>query len=437
MGCGGVCFTAKIVFIGAGSVVFASRLLTDIVYHPELRNSTISLMDIDAERLNVITRFAYTLASKYAPGLKIQSTLDRREALDGADYVIVMIQVGGLEAFEYDIYIPLKYGVNQEVGDTIGPGGVFRGLRTIPVLLDICYDMEDLCPDALLINYANPMAINCWAMNRATKIRNVGLCHSVQGTARTLAGYIGVLYEDIYYWVAGINHQAFFLEFRYRGRDAYPLLWKAMENKEIYEKDKVRFEMMKYLGYFITESSHHLSEYIPYFRANEERRRRYCEPRWFYLEICKTRWKPHFERIERQIRGEEPIEINRSDEYGIDIIYSMETGRVCRINGNVENRGLITNLPYGCCVEVPCMVDRGGIHPCHVGDLPPQCAALNRTNINVQELAVKAALEKDRTAVIEAIMFDPLTSAILTPREIEEMVNEMFKAEAKWIPWLS
>ncbi len=426
---------AKIVFIGAGSVVFASRLLKDITYHPELRDSTIALMDIDAERLELISRFAHVLASKYAPSMKIESTLNRREALEGADYVIIMIQVGGLEAFELDINIPLKYGVNQEVGDTIGPGGVFRGLRTIPVLLDICHDMEELCPDALLINYANPMAINCWAMNRATKIRNVGLCHSVQGTARQLANYINVPYEDTYYWVAGINHQAFFLEFKYKGEDAYPLLWEAMKKKEIYERDKVRFEMMKYLGYFITESSHHLSEYVPYFRTTEERRRMYCEPRWFYLEICKKAWKPHFERIRKQISGEAPIELSRSREYGVDIIYSMETGKPCRINGNVENRWLITNLPHDCCVEVPCFIDKGGVHPCHIGDLPPQCAALNRTNINVQELAVKAALEKDRAAALQAIMFDPLTSAVLTPREIEQMVEEMFKAEAEWIPF--
>jgi len=424
---------AKITFIGAGSVVFASRLLGDIFSHPELAESTISLMDINRERLKLITSLARLMASKYAPKAKIESTLDRRESLRDSDYVIIMIQVGGLEAFEKDIYIPLKYGVNQEVGDTVGPGGVFRGLRTIPVLLDICHDMEEICPDALLINYANPMAINCWAMNKASKIRNVGLCHSVQGTAMQLARYINVPYEDVSYWVAGINHQAFFLEYRYKGEDAYPLIWKAMERKEIYEKDKVRFEMMKYLGYFITESSHHLGEYVPYFRTTEERRKKYCEPRWFYLEICRKAWKPHYERIQRQIRGEEPIEIKRSHEYGVDIIYSMETGSPCRINGNVENTGLITNLPLGCCVEVPCLVDKGGIHPCSVGDLPPQCAALNRTNINVQELAVKAALEKDRSAVIQAIMFDPLTSALLTPREIERMVNEMFRAEAEWL----
>jgi alpha-galactosidase len=426
---------AKITFIGAGSVVFASRLLCDIISHPELRESTISLMDINAERLGLIDKLAQLTVTKYAPKAKVESTLDRREALRDADYVVIMIQVGGLEAFEKDIHIPLKYGVNQEVGDTLGPGGVFRGLRTVPVLLDICYDMEDLCPNALLINYANPMAMNCWAMNRATKIRNVGLCHSVQGTAMQLASYIDVPFEDVSYWVAGINHQAFFLEYKYMSKDAYPLLREAMKKKEVYDKDKVRFEMMKYLGYFITESSHHLGEYVPYFRTTNEKRKIYCEPRWFYLEICQNAWKPHYEYIEKQIKGEEPIDIKRSHEYGVDIIYSMETGTLCRINGNIENTGLITNLPTGSCVEVPCLVDKNGIHPCIVGDLPPQCAALNRTNINVQELAVKATLEKNRETATHAVMFDPLTSALLAPKEIEKMVNEMFKAEAQWLPF--
>jgi len=424
----------RITFIGAGSVIFARRLITDILYHPELRDSTISLMDIDAERLELIDNLARLTVSRYAPKAKVESTLNRREALKDSDYVIIMIQVGGLEAFELDINIPLKYGVNQEVGDTIGPGGVFRGLRTIPVLLGICKDMEDLCPDALLINYANPMAINCWAMNEASNIRNVGLCHSVQGTAMQLAEYINVPFEQVSYWVAGINHQAFFLDYKYRGEDAYPLIWEASKKKEIYDQDKVRFEMMRYLGYFITESSYHLSEYVPFFRTTEDRRKRYCEPRWFYLEICKEAWKPHYEQIKRQIRGEEPIEISRSHEYGVDIIYSMETGNLCRINGNVENTGHVTNLPRGCCVEVPCLVDENGIHPCHLGDLPSQCAALNRTNISVQELAVKAALERERTTALQAVMFDPLTSAMLTPEEIERMVDEMLRAEARFLP---
>jgi alpha-galactosidase len=424
----------KITFIGAGSVVFARTLISDILSYPALRESELCLMDIDAERLNIITGLAKTMTSKHTPGVRVSSTLNRREALDGADYVIIMIQVGGLKAFEKDIYIPLKYGVNQEVGDTLGPGGVFRGLRTVPVLIDVCRDMEELCPNALLINYANPMAINCWAMNKATSIRNVGLCHSVQGTAMQLSSYIGVPYEEVYYWVAGINHQAFFLEFKHRGEDAYPMLWEAMKKPDVYEKDKVRFEMMKALGYFITESSHHLGEYVPYFRVNEERRRKYCEPRWFYYQICQEAWKPHYEQIRRQISGEEPVEIRRSNEYGVMIIDSMETGTTRRVNGNIENTGVVTNLPSGCCVEVPCFVDEGGLHPCYVGDLPPQCAALNRTNINVQELAVKAALEADRELTFQAVLFDPLTAAILTPGEIRRMVSEMFEAEREWLP---
>lgn len=424
----------KITFVGAGSVVFARTLISDILSYPGLEKSELCLMDIDAERLKIITELAKKMSSKYAPNVKVNSTLDRREALDGSDYVIIMIQVGGLRAFEKDIYIPLKYGVNQEVGDTLGPGGVFRGLRTVPVLIDICRDMKELCPDALLINYANPMAINCWAMNKATDIRNVGLCHSVQGTAMQLSSYIGVPYDEVYYWVAGINHQAFFLEFRYNGRDAYPMLWEAMKRPDIYEKDKVRFEMMKALGYFITESSHHLGEYVPYFRTSEERRKKYCEPRWFYFQICQEAWKPHYEQIKRQIAGDEQIEIRRSHEYGVMIIDSVENGTTRRINGNVDNTGLITNLPSRCCVEVPCLVDEGGLHPCYVGDLPPQCAALNRTNINVQELAVKAALEVDKELAYQSVLFDPLTAAILTPEEIRNMVTEMFEAEREWLP---
>ncbi len=425
---------AKVVFIGAGSVVFARNLMGDIFSYPELGSSVLSLMDIDAERLETVTALAKKMVGQFAPEARVESTLDRREALKDADYVIIMIQVGGLDAFQQDIDVPLKYGVNQEVGDTLGPGGVFRALRTIPVLLDICHDMEELCPEALLINYANPMAMNCWAMNEATRIRNVGLCHSVQGTAMQLAAYIGVPADEASYWVAGINHQAFFLEFKQRGVNAYPLLRAAMEKPEVYAKDRVRFEMMRHLGYFITESSHHLGEYVPYFRTTEERRKTYCQPRWFYLEICREAWKPHYEHIRRQITGEEPIDVKRSHEYGVGIIHSMETGTLRTINGNVENTGLITNLLEGCCVEVPALVDEKGIHPCYVGQLPPQCAALNRTNVNVQELAVKAALEADRELAFQAILFDPLTSAVLTPASIRAMVDEMFQAEARWLP---
>ncbi|ACI18714.1 alpha-glucosidase/alpha-galactosidase [Dictyoglomus thermophilum] len=423
----------KIAFIGAGSVVFAKRLIMDILSYPELSDAEIALMDINKERLELIYELTKKIIEKLNSPAKVIATLDRREALDGANYVINMIQVGGLEMFEKDVEIPRKYGIDQTVGDTIGPGGVFRGLRTIPVLLDIARDMEELCPDALFINYSNPMAINCWALNKATKIKNVGLCHSVQGTAMQLASYIGVPYEEVYYWVAGINHMAWFLEFKRNGEDLYPRLWQAMENPEIYKKDAVRFEIMKYFGYFVTESTHHMSEYVPYFRKNPERIKELIPERWDYLEICKNGWQPHYERIKKEIKGEEPIIIERSHEYASSIIYSMETNNPCRINGNVNNDNLITNLPKDCCVEVPCLVDKSGIHPCFVGDLPPQLAALNRTNINVQELAVLGALEKDPNKIYQAIMLDPLTSAILELREVKKMVDEMLEAEKEWI----
>ncbi|MCX7795293.1 MAG: alpha-glucosidase/alpha-galactosidase [bacterium] len=424
---------AKIAFIGAGSVVFAKRLIMDILSYPELSNSEIALMDINKERLDLIYALTKKLIEVMGCNAKVTATLDRREVLDSAKYVINMIQVGGLEMFEVDCEIPRRYGIDQTVGDTVGPGGVFRGLRTIPVLLDIAKDMEELCPDALFINYSNPMAINCWAMNKATKIKNVGLCHSVQGTAHQLATYVGVDPSQVSYWVAGINHMAWFLEFKLGDEDLYPRLWKAMEDPEIYIKDAVRFEIMKYFDYFVTESTHHMSEYVPYFRRNPERIKELIPERWDYLEICRDRWQPHYERIKREAIGEEPIVVDRSNEYAASIIYSMETGVLSRINGNVNNDNLITNLPKDCCVEVPCLVDKTGIHPCFVGELPPQCAALNRTNINLQELAVIAALEKDPRKAFQAVMLDPLTASILEPRDIKRMVEEMFKAEKDWV----
>ncbi|MDI3531614.1 MAG: alpha-galactosidase, partial [Candidatus Atribacteria bacterium] len=410
----------KIVLIGAGSVVFAQKLIIDLITFPALRESVFSLVDIDEERLELITQLTERLKEQQDLPITVEASTNRREVLKDADYVINMIQVGGLDAYRLDVEIPRKYGIDQTVGDTLGPGGVFRALRTVPVLLEICRDIEELCPDALLINYSNPMAMLCWSINKSTKVKNVGLCHSVQGTARTLAEFIGVKvddstkYEDetseffykpmppdVDYWVAGINHQAWFLEFRYKGEDAYPLLWKAMENPEIYQQEIVRFEIMKHFGYFVTESSHHMSEYVPYFRKNPEMIKKFIPKRWDYYEICKQGLDPYLDKIRRQIRGEIPIEIKRSLEYGAYIINSIETGELSRINGNVQNTDLITNLPQNCCVEVPCLVDKLGIHPCYVGDLPPQLAALNRTNINVQEAAVEGILQKNKKLIYE------------------------------------
>jgi len=434
----------KIAMIGAGSLIFSARLMWDILTFPELSDSTIALMDIDEQRLGLIARLARKMVDQNRWKAKIESTIDRREALQGANYVIVMIEVGGLNAYLHDIQIPDKYGINQNVGDTIGPGGVFRALRTVPVMIDICRDMERICPDALLINYTNPMAINCWAMNRATKIKNVGLCHSVQGTAQQLAAYMQIPYKELSYWVAGINHMAWFLELRHKGEDVYPLLRKVAQDPNLWDrviggyrefkmKDIVRFKIMEHFGYFVTESPYHMSEYVPYFRKNQQQIEQLGVSFRWWLEY-KQSPDVLLQGIEQQIAGKKVIELEKSEEYASYIIHSLETGIPCRINGNIENRGLITNLPPGCCVEVPCLVDREGIHPCYIGDLPPQCAALNRTNINVQEMAVKAALNGHKDAIYQAVALDPLSSSLLNLEQIRDMVDEMLEAEAECLP---
>ena len=432
----------KIVIIGAGSHVFAKNLITDILSYPELRECTISLMDIDKEALDLTTAFAEKLISQHKLETKLESTTDRRTALEGADYVIVSIRVGGLEATRLDIEIPAKYGVRQGIGDTIGPGGVFYALKHIPVLLDICHDIKDICPDALLLNYTNPMAMLCWAMNDYSNVKNVGLCHSVQGTAAQLARYLGAPLEEISYWVAGINHMAWFLELKWKGKDAYPLLREKFKDPNVYSRpdahwagaDIVRVEIFKAFGYFNTESSQHMSEYVPYFRKRPELFKKFkLIDQIERIEIMQKRRREQDEQIRRIVQSDEKIPLRRSAEYCSAIIRSIETGEPTRINGNVKNNGLITNLPHGCCVEVPCLVDKNGIHPCYVGDLPPQCAALNRTNINVQELGVLAAVEKDKTLAFQAILLDPLTSAVLTIDETRRMVDEMFEAESKYL----
>lgn len=331
----------KIVMIGAGSVVFAKNLITDILSYPPLRDSTISLMDIDPERLELIERFGRKIVDQETFPTRIEATTDRREALDGADYVISMIQVGGLEAFELDIEIPRKYGVNQAVGDTLGPGGVFRGLRTVPTYLDFAEDIEDLCPQALFINYVNPMAINCWALNRATEVKNVGLCHSVQHTAEDIAKYISVPLEEIDYRAAGINHMAWFLDLKRDGEDLYPKLKEKCDDPAVFNQDVTKFEFLKYFGYFVTESSIHMSEYVPYFRTSEKWRRRIHKMQreqpsnsyggnigWttpdesgVYLKVCKRKAETFYEDMEKMIEEEE-VKIERSVEYGSQIIHS-------------------------------------------------------------------------------------------------------------------
>jgi alpha-galactosidase len=438
----------KITLIGAGSTVFTRNLCSDILLTPALQESTIALMDIDAERLKQAKNLVQAIIDQRKLKARVEATLDRREAVEGAKYVITTFQQGGLDAYALDIEIPQKYGVEQCVGDTLGPGGVFRSLRTIPVLIDLCFDMDDLAPDALLLNYVNPMAANCWAVDVATGRPHVGLCHSVQGTSEMLARWIDVPYADVVFHCAGINHQAWFLEFRRGAEDVYPLIWEAIERPEVYAEEPVRIDMMKYFGYFVTESSGHASEYVPYFRktaemVNEDLVPRFTDPanNWFdyartggYLRHCHKRLTLARQEYQELLDGVKDLPTQRTHEYGSYILEAMETNRPARINGNVPNYGLIFNLPHGCCVEVPCLVDGNGIQPTEVGALPPQLAALNRTNVNVQELIVEASLTGNVDAVHHAVMLDPLTAAVCTLPQIRDMVDEMLRAQTHWLP---
>jgi alpha-galactosidase len=404
----------KVTLIGAGSTVFARTLISDLVSFPELAEDLIvALMDIDAERLQATERMTS------AGGMKVEATLDRRAALDGADYVLTMFQVGGYRpATVIDFEIPKEFGVRQTIGDTLGIGGVMRGLRTIPVLLDVCRDMEELCPDALLLQYVNPMAMLCWAVARASPIRTIGLCHSVQGTARDLAADLGV--DALEYRCAGINHLAFYLELRHEGRDVYPEL-KAKH--DIPDWNRVRYEVLRHFGYFCTESSEHLAEYVPWFikAAKPELVEEFNIPLDEYLRRCE-------EQLARPIPT--GLASERSDEYGASIIHALETGEPFRFNGNVMNDGLVDNLPQ-CCVEVPCIADARGITPEPVGSLPPQLAALIRTNVNVQELTVEAALTGRLDHAYHAAMLDPHTAAELSLQEIRDLVDRLWEAHSQ------
>jgi alpha-galactosidase len=439
----------KIALIGAGSVVFTRNLASDILLVPELQDATIALMDIDAARLALARDLVQKMITERKLPAKVEATLDRRAAIKGARYVVVTIQVGGLSAYASDIEIPEKYGVGQCVGDTLGPGGVFRGLRTIPVLLDICKDMDELAaPDALLINYSNPMGINCWAVAKGSGRPHVGYCHSVQGTSEMLAGWIGAPYNEITYRCSGINHQAWFTEFKWKGEDAYPLLRQAITRPEVIDQEPIRSELMKQFGYFVTESSGHASEYVPYFRKSatmitDELVPRFALPNYHwikwgrtggYYNYCRERLADYLDEVKEQIAGQKPLPQTRSHEYGSYTIEAMETGRTTVVYGNVPNTGLITNLPQGCCVEVACLVDRNGIQPIVTGKLPVQLAALNRAMINVQELTVQGSLDGDREAIVHAVMMDPLTAAVCTLPQVRAMVHDLFAAEAQWLP---
>jgi alpha-galactosidase len=436
----------KITLIGAGSLVFTRNLCNDILLAPGLQQCTISLMDIDPKRLEQSRRIVQSIVDRKKLPAKIEATTDRKSALRDSDYVITTFQQGGLEAYKTDIEIPQRFGVEQCVGDTLGPGGVFRALRTIPVLVRLCQELDDFAPDALLLNYVNPMAANCWAIDAATGRPHVGLCHSVQGTSEMLAQWINVPYDEVAFFCAGINHQSFFLEFWRGKQDLYPSIWEAIERPENYAKEPVRIDLMKHFGFFVTESSGHASEYVPYFRKSAAMVNDKLVPNftdkvnaWFdygrtggYLRHCLDRLQKFQQEFE-EILTEDPA-TTRSHEYGSYIIEAIESHSPISINGNVPNIDLIDNLPQGCCVEVPCLVDGNGIQPTKVGSLPAQLAALNRTSINVQELIVEAALSADAEAVYHAVMLDPLTAAVCTLPQIRSMVDEMLEAQKQWLP---
>ncbi len=417
----------KIALVGAGSVVFARRFLQDVVGTPSLADFDIALMDVSEDRLDLIGAYARRLVSDMGTSATVDTTTDRLRALEGADYVITTIRVG--DNLAIDQGIPLEYGLDQSVADTIGPGGVFKALRTVPALLEICEDMERACPDALLLQYTNPMAMACWAIAEATDIQAVGLCHSVQHTTAQLAEYIGAPQESVSAWVAGINHMAWFLRFERDGEDAYPELWDALENDETFALDPVRFEVMRHFGFFVSESTRHMSEYVPYFRTKAERMERFgLNAISTDLSRLETRNDAYFAAMRDEVTGPTPLSAEPSDEYASTIMNSIETGEPATINGNVPNFGLIPNLAEGACVEVPCLVDELGLHPMAVGELPPHLAALCRSNMAVQELAVRAVLEGSRDAARHAVMLDPLTSATLSLDEIDSMFDEMWAA---------
>jgi alpha-galactosidase len=423
----------RIAFVGAGSVEFTRNLLGDLLTFPELADATIALHDIDPERLATAEAMARWTSSQVGAGATFEAHLDRRAALAGCDFVVNMIQVGGHAATLIDFEVPERHGLRQTIGDTLGVGGIFRALRTIPVMLDIAADMAELCPDAWLLNYTNPMAMLCWATYAGSPIqRVVGLCHSVQWTTRGLAELIGVPYEEVDYLGAGVNHQAWILRFRRNGEDLYPLLDAAID-RDLELRRRVRVEIYRRFGYFPTESSEHSSEYLPWFLRDDAMIDQFRVPVDEYVRRSEENLRLYAEERQRLATGG-AFEIERSLEYASLIVHSIVTGEPRVVYGNVANEGLIENLPRGACVEVPCLVDGNGVQPTAVGALPPQLAALNRTFLNVCELTVRAALEGRRDHVEHAALLDPNAAGTLSPERIVALVDDMIAAHGEALP---
>ena len=426
----------KVAMIGAGSVVFSKNLTGDILSFPEFKDATFAYMDVDRERLEVGANLCRKVAKALGASPKIEATMDRRAALRGADFVINMVQVGGFDSTLVDFEIPRKYGLNFTIADTTGPGGLFRALRTFPMLRGLCRDMEELCPRAVLLNYSNPMSMNMQTIARTSGVRAVGLCHSVQGTFDQLMGYIGEDPSRVAFVCAGINHMAFYLRIEKDGQDLYPRLFDAMQNPHTYKTNCVRFELMKRLGYFVTESSEHNAEYNPYFIPHGEKCvGRFGVPIDEYLRRCDAN-VGEFARLKELASSDRAVDVHRSHEYGSLIIHSMVTGQPRVVYGNMPNRGAITNLPSSAIAEAPTLVDRAGLQFTTVGELPPQLVAYVMPHVQQHELFIRAALEGRRDHVYQAAMFDPLTAAMLTLDQIVEMCDELIAAHGELLPTL-
>jgi len=430
---------AKIAIIGAGSMVFSTTLTNDIMQTPGLEDATVVLMDPVLSKVQSVEEYVTKIIKNNNLSHKMFATADRTEALDGADYVITTFQIGGLEAYKHDYEIPLKYGVDQCIGQCVGAGGVMRGLRTIPVLAGLMREMEEVCPQALLLNYVNPMCTCSIGMGMSSDIPFVGLCHGIQTTLDLISSYVGVDKEEIEFLAAGINHMAWFLKLEKDGKDLYPTFRENIEKPEYYINDKVRVEMARHFGYFMTESSGHLSEYLYWFRKNRDLLDTYCDQPAFGGEsgaYYKFSIDMAVKYAEVDILSLESGELEpRSIDYCSRILEAMETGIPFRFNGNIINReGYISNLPREACVEVPIYVDKSGLHPTHVGKLPSQLAAVNRSNVTLQMLAAEAAVTADAELAFSAIAMDPLTSSVLGLKDTRDMVRELFEAEAQWLP---
>jgi alpha-galactosidase len=429
----------KVTLIGAGSAVFARQIVTDVLAIDGLDGGTFALVDIDADRLELAHDISEKLVGATGKDWTVESSTERNDVLAGTDFLVNSIEVAGLENVRHDYEIPLRYGVDQCIGDTIGPGGIFKALRTGPAWLEILRDAERECPGAMVMNYTNPMSLLTLAAIRATSMDVVGLCHSIQGTSEQLAGYLEVPPEELCWRAAGINHNSWFVELARDGEDLYPELRERARTSRVYEHDPVRFETMLHLGAFPSESSGHFSEYLPYFRKRPDLIKRYTRDGYlgesgYYANNWPTWRAENDEEIRKMLSGEEELPLERSPEYAAEVIEAVTFGREMVIYGNVRNTGLIDNLSDGC-VEVACLVDRNGVQPCHFGPLPEQLAALNRAHMAVHELVVQALLDRDRQNALYGLMLDPLTAAVCSLEEISQMFSEMWEAQRPFLEY--